>query len=254
MRYLFLSIVLFSFKACYQEFGEGYSFKLFKKTVNEKLIKPIESEDSVEINRLLKSDSSLKINLQEPKFGNTILALAVGNDKLVSTIALLENSADLNICDSFGFAPLHSASDNVNSRENSFQLIEALLKFGANPNKFSCQYQNKKIKKYFPLMGAIRNFKCSKLLIDNGANCNLQDSINYPIWQSILSQDDKVSESIFVAEYLIINKKVVIPEIIGYSIPDKNPILFIDVLKKYKTIDDSKKEEAKNRIIKYLKM
>jgi len=252
MKYLIIPFLIFTLNACSQEYGEGYSFKLFENIANRKLVDAIKNEDTSAINDVLKNEKAFNINLQEKKYGQTLLSLAVGNDKPASVLALLQNGANPNICDSFGLTSLGSISDIVNDRNKSFEIIRALLKFDANPNLQQCNSLNNQQRKYVPLMGAFINFNCSKLLIDKGADCNFKDSTSYPVWLSILSIDGKISESIFVAEYLICDKKVTIPKIIGYSKPNKNPLFFDKFLLMYDVGNDSKKMAAKKRIMKYL--
>jgi hypothetical protein len=76
-------IILSSTMACSQNFGPGYQFELFKNTPNWELALAVKNEVTIGIRRLLK-EGNFNINLQEPKFGVTLLHLAIGNDKLAS--------------------------------------------------------------------------------------------------------------------------------------------------------------------------
>ncbi|TAE62158.1 MAG: ankyrin repeat domain-containing protein, partial [Bacteroidetes bacterium] len=230
----------------------GYSFRLFDNIANTKLIHAIENEDTAEITRVLKSDTTFDINTREKKFGQTLLSLAAGTDKPASVLSLLKNGANPNICDSFGQTALSSVCEVVSSREKAFEIIEALLKFGANPNWQPCDSTIQNTRKNIPLEEAISNFRCSKLLIENGADYNFNDSSGYPVWFSMLALDGKISESIFLAEYLLIEKKVRYPKIVWYSKPDKSPIYFDKLLLSYNTAGDPEKAKAKNNIIRYL--
>jgi hypothetical protein len=167
-------------------------------------------------------------------------------------LSLLKNGANPNICNFLGRSPICQISGMVNSREKAFEIIEALLKFGANPNWQPCDSTIQNTRKNIPLEDAISNFRCSKLLIENGADYNFNDSSGYPVWFSMLALDGKISESIFLAEYLLIEKKVSYPKIVWYSKPDKSPIYFDKLLLSYNTADDPEKAKAKNNIIRYL--
>ncbi|HEY4876955.1 MAG TPA: ankyrin repeat domain-containing protein [Puia sp.] len=100
-----------------QNLGRGYQFSLFKNTPNWELAKAVEKEDANEINLLLKT-GNYNINLQEPKFGTTLLMLAIGNDKYESTKSLLENGASVNIKDSFQTSPIFEASKFIELKKN----------------------------------------------------------------------------------------------------------------------------------------
>src|SRR4051812_19646657 len=69
--------------------GPGYEWDLFKNTPNWRLAKAVAKEDTNEIYSIIKG-GNVNLNLQETKFGRTLLMLAVGNDKEFSTAALLK--------------------------------------------------------------------------------------------------------------------------------------------------------------------
>ncbi|MGH2565254.1 MAG: ankyrin repeat domain-containing protein, partial [Ginsengibacter sp.] len=110
---------------CSQNFGPGYSFELFKNTPNWDLAKAVQNENENEIRKLIK-EKGVDINLQEPKFGNTLLLLAIGNDKLISTRVLLEEGANINIPNSDMNKPIHQATKFIALKTNSFQIIKLL--------------------------------------------------------------------------------------------------------------------------------
>ena len=83
IQFFIIVSIIWTFSGCSQNLGPGYQFDLFKNTKNWDLAKAVERESSDEIVRLLKQGNT-DINLQEPKFGTTLLHLAIGNDKLIS--------------------------------------------------------------------------------------------------------------------------------------------------------------------------
>jgi ankyrin repeat protein len=97
--------------------------------------------------------------------------LAIANDKLLSTKVLLENGASFNILDSDKKAAIHEATEDINSRKNSYKILEILIKYGADVNMLRINpNRNDTLGYSVPLMGAINNLQCLQLLLDNGAN------------------------------------------------------------------------------------
>lgn len=61
-----------------------------------------------------------------------------------------------------------------------------------------------------PLCNTNKDFKCSKLLLDNGADPNFKkDSSTYFVWLRLLFSLDE--ESIFIVHYIIVKKKMPLP-------------------------------------------
>jgi len=251
LKILLVSIVI---NGCSQHFGPGYSFSLFQNTVNNKLAQAIENNNYKEAKDILKNDTAVRINLQEPFYGQTLLNLSVGNDKPDFVKLLLENNADLTIPDTTGFAPLHTAADLINSRTHSAEIIKTLLQHGANPNTPALinKDANGNTAKHLPLMDAVVNLECTKILLDYGADLYYKDSLDYAVWSSILSHDLNNSESIYVAKYVIIDKKHSPPNPIFYTTPGLIPRDIFFLLKKFKTYGDADKEKAKQEIIDFL--
>ena len=73
----------------------GFDFKLFKGTSVWELAKAVEKEDVKQIEVILK-DTSIKVDFHEAKFGNTLLMLAVANNKKKAVKKLLEVGANPN--------------------------------------------------------------------------------------------------------------------------------------------------------------
>src|SRR5215471_19460713 len=111
MKRIFLLVfwVITMLCSCQGQRGPGYDFGLFDKTPNEELAKAVEREDTHKIKEILDKKYT-DVNLQEPKFGNTLLMLAVGNDKLKSATVLLEGGANVNLRDYEDNAPINEAT------------------------------------------------------------------------------------------------------------------------------------------------
>lgn len=246
-----ISLITFTFQSCTQSFGPGYEFELFKNTPNWELAKAVKSEDEDAINSILK-DKNININLQEPTFGGTILMLAVGNEKLKSARLLLENGANQNIKDIYGNAAIHEATKSISLKKYAPEMLELLLKFGADPNNISIVINGQdSSSSYLPLMGAIEDIESTKILLNYGANLYYSRNERYPIWENLLIQNSP--DEITVAKYLIIDKKMRVPNPILFTIPDHSPIDIIMLLNRLDFSGDSHRLKIKEEILNYLK-
>lgn len=247
IRLLLMCISISTLAACSQNLGPGYEFSLFDNTQNFTLAKAVENEDTAKIKKLITKSN---INLREPKYGVTLLELAVANGKLNSVKVLLEEGTDINISDFANSKPIHEATKFIKERKNSFEILNLLLQYGANPNDTALQNDKGYFNFYVPLLGAIEDIECTKLLLKNGANPYIKKDSSYIIWEAIL--EDDVKDGIYVAHYLIVDKQMTIPNPITYSIPNKNPLDIFYFLNKETFRNNSNKEKAKQEIIDYL--
>ena len=245
---LFLICILIStLPACSQSSGPGYQFSLFNDTQNADLAKAVEKEDTLEIKNLIAESD---VNFREPKYGVTLLELAIANGKLRSVKTLLEEGADINISDFSNSKPIHEATKFINETKNSVEILDLLLQYGANPNDTALQNNTGFFDFYIPLMGAVKNIECTKLLLKYNANLYIKKDSSYLIWERFL--EDDTNDGIYVARYLIIDRQMAIPNPITYSIPNKNPLDIFYFLKKENFRKDSSKEKTKQEIIEYL--
>ena len=239
-----------------QKLGPGYQFDLFKKTANWDLAQAVDREDTIAIKQLI-IKNKLNVDLQEPEFGRTLLLLAVGNDKLISTKILLEVGANLKIADLQKYKPIHEASKFISLKKNTLQILELLIKHEADVNDTLVQRKgNDTSYFYVPLMGVCENLICTKLLLEHGANPYIKQGSayfgdTYIVWNEILVND--LDENIYVAKYMIVDKKMSIPEFIVYNIPKKKPADIFYFLDRENFKGDEKKEKARQEILDYLK-
>lgn len=251
IRIILTMLITWAIISCSQGLGPGYKFELFKNTPNWDLAKAVANEDEKEIKKIIR-DQNLNINFQESKFGRTLLLLAIGNDKLISTRILLEDGAKVDIADSEKYAPIHEATKFVNMKKNSLQILELLIKYGADVNATLVKKNDNDTGYYYvPLMGASENLACAKLLLNHGANPYIKTGNTYPIWTFM--NTEKLDENIFFAKYLIVDKRMPIPNPIDYSLPNKNPLDIFYFLDRGNFRGDLKKEKAKQEIMEYLR-
>lgn len=229
----------------YREPGAGYSWKLFDHTPLQELADAVSKEDTVRIRDILK-DRRVNINLQEPIFGNTILLLAVENDKLLSTKALIEGGADINVRDSTDFQAIHRAVEYTNLCKNALAILELLVEHGANVNSVA---KNGSFRT--PLEGATDNLNCFKYLLNHGADCYAYSDMKYPVWAKMLNYN--MLERIYVIKYVVVDKKMPIPRPIAYDYIDHSPRDIYSYLNGPDHLRDPKKSAAKKAVLDYLK-
>lgn len=237
------------FSSCSQgdSFGPGYSWDLFKNTPSSDLAKAVETEDTSEIYAII-NKGNVDINFQEPKFGRTLLMLAVGNDKEISTNALLKMGADVNLRDKRDDQAIHEAVAYINLKSHSYNILNQLLIYNADVNSVS-----KKSTNVVPLAGAVQNLACTKLLLDYKADPYFKIDSTYSVWFNLLVLDNATNENIITAEYMIVDRKLLIPNPIFYTGPTQiKPRDIFSLLEQVDVSDDSKKQKAKENIINYL--
>lgn len=237
------------FSSCSQNntLGPGYSWELFKNTPTWDLAKAVAKQDTAEIYSIIKKGNA-NINFQEPKFKRTLLMLAVGNDKYLSTMALLKMGADVNVRDTRDDQAIHEAISYINLKEHSYDILKLLIEYHCDVNSVSMKGTN-----YTPLAGAIENLSCAKLLLDNGADPYQKSDSTYDVWFNLLALDNESNENIYVAQYMIIDKKLLIPNPIFYTGPNIiKPRTVFDLLDKDNTLSNTKRQETKEKIIEYL--
>src|SRR5437867_4309854 len=111
----------------------GFDFKLFKDTPVWELAKAVEKEDVQRIETILK-DTAIKVDFHEPKFGNTLLMLAIANNKKQSIQKLLEGGANPNEKDHYDNAtPLIYACDNY-SEDCDSTILKWLIHYHGEVN------------------------------------------------------------------------------------------------------------------------
>jgi hypothetical protein len=226
--------------------GPGYRWDLFENTIDWDLAKAVAKEDTAEIYTIIKNGIA-DINLQEPKFGRTLLMLAVGNDKELSTAELLKMGADIKLRDQRDDQAIHEAVAYINLRKHSLSILKLLLTYRADANSISTKGSNS-----VPLEGAVENFSCAKLLLNYGANPYFKKDDTFLVWFRMMIMDLPFDETIHVAKYIIVDKKLLIPNPISYTYSERKPIDILSLLNKYDVHSDPKKQKAKEEIVNYL--
>jgi hypothetical protein len=250
---IILIMICINASSCDGNSGPGFRFDLFKNTAGWDLAQAVEKQDTNKIIKLLK-DTPNYINIQEPVYGQTLLQLAISNDKDKSVKTLLENGADVNIVDLTGDAAIHHATRFLSFKKHRYEMLSLLIKYGANVNQLSVHVKDKDSSDHFlPLMGAVQDLKCASLLLENGADLYAYDNNTYTIWWSMLLDDQ--DDGVITAKYMIVDKKMPVPDPISYTVPNRAPLDIFGLLGKSNYINGSaRKEKAKKEIIHYLQL
>ena len=257
------------FSSCDIDWEEspGYRFGLFKDTPVWELAKAVKHEDTVEIRRLIK-EKHLDVNYQiKPHWGTTLLMLAVGNDKLLSVMSLLNNGARLDIADNSGNYPIHYIVDVNVLHSHRLEILELLLKHGADPNTpqiFHIKGDTTDYVRGVPLMDATSDLECTKILLRYGANMNYRVTDpsfigdHYQCWLALFGPLNDIPryKNIFVAKYLIVDLKLPFPDTLFLRDEGKkNGIVARTSLELINEaqLTDPERQKAKEEILAYLK-
>lgn len=176
-------VALVSMVVLFNHFLEGGSFfpkriltgrdiELWKDTPAWELAKAVQKNDTSKVNHILEQDG-ISIDYREPKFGQSLLAWAVSNNKADIVLFLLKKGADPNLhCHYDGESPIILASDYLDIDSNP-AILDFLLKYGGNPNDYvtSDEYVTYEHSEQTPLTAASRSsLQKVKLLLEAGAN------------------------------------------------------------------------------------
>ncbi|WEA00845.1 ankyrin repeat domain-containing protein [Mucilaginibacter sp. SJ] len=147
----------------------GVDYRLFQETPAWDLAKAVEDGDTIKIRKEIHAQKDL-IDFREPRFGRTLLMLAVLNMNYPSVKTLLELGANPNLQDfSYGDSPLMAATAlEAPASGSDPRFLKLLLEEGGDPN--AMQDGSKKTRRS-PLMIASENCNLDfmKMLVDAGA-------------------------------------------------------------------------------------
>lgn len=214
MKWL-LMILLFVVYGCRRP-APGFDFDLFKGTAAEELASAVKNESKVRIKEILRI-SKIPPDTKEPKYGHTLLMLAVVNNLDKSVQILLEAGADPNMRSADGevdlTTPMLLACDNIFKRQIcDLDVMKLLIDHKGNVNdSVPIQFLNADfVAKKTPLLEACKSdcLGLVKLLVENGADINSYDyKDGYgPISEAI------IYDNLHILKYLLIDKNAKIPK------------------------------------------
>ncbi|MEC4050939.1 hypothetical protein OX284_015995 [Flavobacterium sp. SUN046] len=255
MKKLILIIVINIF---YQSFAfkiipNRYDFENFNNTPLWSLAQSIRNDNINEMYKIIKATNP-NVDFKEPNYQQTLLALAIYNNKPNTFIELLKIGANPNII----LGEDNDSSPLICTIESTYDcnlfFVENLLKYGANPNM---QIMNPK-KRYlfnnsFPLIKSInRDERCLnmiKLLVDNGADINCCYKQDYRNDCQGVIDECLLFKNMAALKYFVIEKNIKIPDsIFIYATNEKNERVYnlLDILRsKEFALDDFEDEQLK---------
>jgi hypothetical protein len=213
---LLLSVILAGCSPNYNGRYGALDVHVFDGTPVEELAKAANKENTTKIAEIAEQDPDL-LNYKEPQFDETVLYWAARSRKYKSVEQMLISGADPNIvCEKLDGPALVAAIDYPsydNSFDESPEMVELLLKYGADPNAtlvnsvYSNQVENKDILTYSVGFGLEK----VKLLVEAGADVNycnyeiIDDGILYTR-QATAAEEALIYGEKETAEYLIVDK------------------------------------------------
>ncbi len=225
-------------------------YRIFQGTTAWDIAKAVHDDDADEIKQLVSKNKRL-VSVVDPRYGQTLLGLAVYNEKYNSCKALVESGADPNQFNNYnGRTPLMEAANvgSYNSRNDTRYLI-LLLKHAGNPNLEQKHLDNSGSHGETPLtiactLGALEYVK---ILVEAGAKVNYKSATNLSALSTAMYSEN--------------------PDIIVYLIQNgadyKQPTMIIDIHKKMYITDNlrywrfdlgSEKYKKKMQIVDFLKI
>lgn len=216
--YLILLLLSFALNSCGINLEQKcYNFDNFKETPLWELAQAVRTDDASEVKQLLK-DKKLKIDLKDPKYNQTLLALAIQNEKRNTFLELLNAGANPNelVGVPKDATPFIYAIWNVENCDLFY--VEEMLKHGANPNlEIKNPNPDRFFMNSFPLIVSIENsiggcLDLTKLLVDSGADINCcYKQPDSDICEGVLA-DALTLNDMETLKYFVIEKKIAIPD------------------------------------------
>lgn len=177
----------------HRENMNGYDYHLFQGTPAWTIAKAVEAQDTAKIIEIVAKNKQM-LEARDPKFGETLLAIAVMTLKYNSAKTLLALGADPNSQDKYaGSSPLMEAAgilltDSLQYGSNP-KYLKLLLKYGGDPN---AEQKGPRPPGYgvreTPLLEACSSgyLDLVKLLVDAGAKINYNNG-QTPLFNAVIS-------------------------------------------------------------------
>lgn len=151
----------------------GNDYRLFQETPAWNLAKAVKDSDDEKIKSEIQKNKNL-LAFREPRFGQSILQLAVENTNFKSTEMLLKLGANPNMQDLYrGESPTMAAANiGISGAAADSRFLKLLLKSGGDPN--AAEKPGEHSLGYTPLIIACKNGNREyvKILLAAGANVN----------------------------------------------------------------------------------
>lgn len=202
---------------------KGFEFDNFKNTPLWELAKAVKDNDADLIKELMKSNK-LYIDFKEPINQQTLLTLAIVNEKKEAFMILLNMGANPNMLLGTNKNSTPLTESILNQKDCDLFYIENLLKNGANPNLEIIPEDKENYFFYnYPLFAAITKhdknsnecINTVKLLVEYNAdiNCCHPRPLNEDVCEGVIEACLTI-RSMENLRYFVIEKKIKIPKIV----------------------------------------
>jgi len=230
---------------------EGYSFNLFTGTPVEKLAIAAKKGRVKDILSIMQ-DTTINFEYRDARWGQTVLMVAVMNNKHKVIEALLQGGCNPNTLDfKKQTALIRHTNSSYNGRRCDIKTSKLLLKYGADINK-ECNYSaNHELFQTTAFINACRS-ECLahvKYLVSMGANINqwVGDSSSCAISAAL------ILDRMEILKYLIIDLGAKIPPYCIKEDKGRDNVTMLGMLRRKPFPLNSKKHKIKMQIVAYLK-
>lgn len=226
-------------------YSPGFDFKLFRNTPVRDLADAVEADDPDRVRAAVHTDKA-NLDFQDPKFGNTVLTLAVFNNKVVAAKVLLDSGANPNLrSPNYGLTPFLAACKYGYLDTKNLEIFEDLIKHGADVNDREIEVDTTDrigdtiITTALQYTVSSGSLAAVKLLVDHGAKLNVppKRGVRSLLFLAALSPRLDVlrylliEKGLPVPDYLFIRnegdpieKKITLRQLLMERPPDKNPV------------------------------
>ncbi len=237
----------------------GFRFELFGNTPLRELATAVEEQDTLKIVSIVKNEK-VNIDFFESKFGQTLLTLALIDNKSSSAKILLSLGADPNIRSQIdNSTPFLTLCRYIRQVNSGLGIISLLINHGADVNAVQEEKQvnpaGRKVTiknsalQYLISFGAIEDVQ---LLVEKGTRLDIypKNGKNSILCTAIFNP------RLDILRYLLIDKKASIPDycyIRDEGKPNQKIITLRDLILDRKEAENIHERELKNEILAYLK-
>ena len=210
---LFLGLTLFGCKLHPRHYYmPGYDFKLFSHTPAAALADAVEADDTARVRAAIHANKA-NLDFQDPKFGNTLLTLAVMDFKYLAAKVLLDSGANPNLrSGEYGRTPFLTTCLFILNQKQRIELLDEMIRHGANVNDSEIPTDSTgrdvDTLERTALVYSIESMSLEtvKLLVDHGAKLDI-----YPKDGS-RSLVRHAAPRLDILRYLLIEKNIPIPD------------------------------------------
>lgn len=243
-----------------QVYAPGFDFNNFKNTPVYDLAKAVESDDTVEISKILQNNKE-NIDFTDQTFGFSLLTLAVINNKNKSIRCLLNFGADPNLKSPIdNSTPFLNACEAYYDLDSGVTILSLLIQYGADVNAVHSQLLDNQVGGTYKFQQTALGYLCSfgtldavKILVNNGADLNVYPKDGF---ESLITRAS-FNGQLDILKYFLIEKKFPIPD---YCVlrhkgePGEEKVTLTQLLNERMLKMDEHQLQIKQEILNFLKV